>query len=95
MKVIPTGEVRVVSKPKPTGTPTEQIARFNPSLIWGPHCLATDIAVGGWDYSEYFLEQDEATQSRMLTVRLEAESAVHRVVSEANAKMAEVVKARK
>lgn len=70
----------------------EQILRINPGLIWGPHCLATDIAVGGWDYSEFFLEQTESTQSKMLAIRLQAEADVHKVVSEANAKMAAAVK---
>ena len=82
----------MVSKPKVTSVAEEQIIRINPGLIWGPHCLATDIAVGGWDYSEFFLEQDAATQNQMLAVRLEAEAAVHRVVSDANTQMANVLK---
>jgi hypothetical protein len=49
------------------------------------------MAVGGLDYSEFFLEQDEAVQASMLEVRLQAEADVHRVVSEANAKMAGVI----
>jgi hypothetical protein len=81
----------VARKPKPS----EEIAQFNPNLIWhlpGRGCLATDPAVGAFDFSEYFLEQDEAVQARMLTVRLEAESAAHKAVSEGFAKMATAMK---
>ena len=83
----------MVRKPKSGNIAAEQIARFNPGLIWWPGygCPATDMAVGGLDYSEFFLEQDEATQASMLEVRLQAEADVHRVVSEANAKMADVI----
>jgi hypothetical protein len=84
----------MVRKPKAGGAAAEQIARFNPGLIWWPGvygCPATDMAVGGLDYSEFFLEQDEAVQASMLEVRLQAEADVHRVVSEANAKMAGVI----
>jgi hypothetical protein len=53
----------MVRKPKSGNIAAEQIARFNPGLIWWPGygCPATDMAVGGLDYSEFFLEQDEAT----------------------------------
>jgi hypothetical protein len=97
MRVFRPWEAIMVRKPKPANVATEQIARINPFLVWWPGygCPCTDIAVGGYDYSEYFLEQDETTQTEMLEVRLQAEADVHKVVSEASAKMAGVLKAKR
>jgi hypothetical protein len=72
----------------------EQIARVDPILNWWPGCgrPCTDLAVGGYAYSEYFLEQDEALQAQMLRVPLQAEANVNKVVSDASAKMARILK---
>jgi hypothetical protein len=82
----------MATKPKVSSAAEEHIVHINPGLVWGPRCLATDIAVGGWDYSEFFLEQDAATQSKMVAVRLQAEANVHKAVADANAEMAKVIK---
>jgi hypothetical protein len=70
----------------------EQIARVNPGLVFGPHCLATDPAVGFMEPGEFFLAQDKPTQSKMMAVRLEAEASVHQAVAAAHLKMAGLLK---
>jgi hypothetical protein len=81
----------MVKPPKPN-VAAEQIARTNPSLVFGHHCLATDPAVGFFEPSEFFLQQDKPTQNKMLAVRLEAEANVHQAVAAANLKMAGLLK---
>jgi hypothetical protein len=81
----------MVKPPKPSVV-ANQIARANPNLVFGNHCLATDPAVGFFEPSEFFLQQDKPTQNKMLAVRLEAEASVHQAVAAANLKMAGLLK---
>jgi hypothetical protein len=70
----------------------EQIARINPGLIFGPHCLATDPAVGGIEHTDFFVELDKPTQNKVMVARLEAEAAVHKALSDGHSKVAAVLK---
>ena len=81
----------MVKPPKPN-VAAEQIARVNPGLVFGHHCLATDPAVGFFEPGEFFLQQDKSTQSKMMAVRLEAEAGVHQAVAAAHLKMAGLLK---
>ena len=80
----------MVKNPKPNVS--AEIARHNPSLVFGPHCMATDPAVGFFEPGDFFLQQDKSTQSKMMAVRLEAEAGVHQAVAAANIKMAGLLK---
>jgi hypothetical protein len=83
-------EAKMVSKPKVT--PAEHISAFNPNLIWGLHCPATDPAVGWFEQTEFFLEQDKPTQNKMMAVRLEAEANLHKAIADGHSKMAGLLK---
>jgi hypothetical protein len=81
----------MVKPPKPN-VAADKIARINPNLVLGHHCLATDPAVGFFEPGEFFLQQDKSTQSKMMAVRLEAEASVHQAVAAATLKMAGLLK---
>jgi hypothetical protein len=52
----------------------------------------SDPAVGGYEHTEYFLEQDEPTQKKLMAARLEAEANVLKAVADGYSKMASAVK---
>jgi hypothetical protein len=81
----------MVKPPKPN-VAAQKIARINPNLVLGHGCPATDPAVGFFDHSEFFLQQDKSTQGKMMAVRLEAEASVHQAVAAAHLKMASLLK---
>lgn len=85
----------MVSKPK-AKTAAETIGVRQPALGWGFHCLATDPAVGWLDGgpSEYFMQLDKPTQNKVMAARLEAEANVHKVLGDAHARVADILKSR-
>ena len=52
----------------------------------------SDPAVGGFEHSDFFLEQDAPTQKKLMAVKLDAEASVHRAVADGYANMAKAVK---
>jgi hypothetical protein len=80
----------MVKSPK-LNVAASKIAKVNPNLVFHG-CPATDPAVGHFDHSEFFLQQDKLTQGKMMAVRLEAEASVHQAVAAAHLKMASLLK---
>lgn len=81
----------MANKPKEVEA-ADLIARFNPNLIFGNLCRATDPAVGGFNHTEFFLELDKATQSNAMVAKLEAEAAVHTALAEGHRNVAAALK---
>jgi hypothetical protein len=52
----------------------------------------SDPAVGGFEHSEFFLEQDSPMQQKLMAVKLDVEASVHRAVADGYANMAKAVK---
>ena len=77
---------------KPKAVEAEElIAAFNPNLIFRG-CRATDPAVGGIEHTEFFLQLDKTTQSKLMAAKLEAEANVHRALADGHSKLAEALK---
>jgi hypothetical protein len=78
---------------KPKELAAEEIARVNPYLIWhGCGRALSDPAVGAFEQTEFFLEQDKPTQNKLMAVRLEAEANVNRAIADGFSKMAKALK---
>jgi hypothetical protein len=82
----------MASNPK-AGEAAQLIAASNPALLFvGHHCLATDPAVGGVEHTEFFLQLDQPTKSKMMAARLEGEAAVHKALADAHTQIAGILK---
>jgi hypothetical protein len=73
------------------------IASSNSDLIFfhGPHGCGlafSDPAVGGTVLTEFFLELDKPTQTKMMAAKLETNAAVHKALGEGISKVAATLK---
>lgn len=84
----------MVSKPKSVKA-AETIAEHGKLFVL-PHLCShtTDPAVGFADHSEFFMQLDKATQTKVMAAKLEAEAAVHKAIADAHAQVATILKSR-